>query len=99
MPLRIGQRVVCIADNFGPEWTCDALPAKGQAYTVRAQGLWPYNLGLMPAILLEEIHNHERAWESGITSECWFWAARFRPVAETDISIFTKMLSPEPAST
>lgn len=87
MAFRVGQKVVCIWDDWsclnGPEDVSLPKPRKGEVYTITdicdplvAEG---------PCLKLAEMKSH-----------CRFAARRFRPVHDTDISIFTKMLEPEP---
>lgn len=91
MTFRVGQKVVCIVSEWVvveravPQLCFPPLPTRGNIYTVS---------GFAPPI------KHE-------PNECWIflrelpnhisWAARaFRPIVErkTDISIFTRMLTP-----
>jgi hypothetical protein len=97
MTFRVGQRVVCVKRDA---WTdalsqlpleADNFPVFGMVYTVRTIDAAHGNLYLR----FEEIVNAPRNYVNGL-DECNFWAARFRPVKETDISIFTAMLAPTP---
>jgi hypothetical protein len=101
MTFRVGQRVVCVDDDFPEEYFygdgTPNLPYSGGVYTVRDLCMWSFNGDTHPGIYLEEVVNPERRWIRPIAiAEHPFWAGRFRPVKETDISIFTAMLAPTP---
>jgi hypothetical protein len=94
MTFRIGQKVVCVAEN--PSWkdyVAFSFPRMGEVYTVRSIGpayrsRRDESEGL--CIRLNEIRNRP----AGCGEEPNFLAARFRPVIErkTDISVFTEIL-------
>lgn len=94
MGFHIGQRVVCIDDKPRPpsiSYQQDAKVTKGSIYTVR--GIYNAVPRSIVGILLEEV--------TGILSPKWnieigFCSTRFRPVRETNIDVFTKMLEKEP---
>lgn len=87
----IGQRVVCIKDAKPTQtWPGKHSAVKGCVYTVRDVGEWSHE-GL--GILLEEIINPIHPYYQ---VECAFRAARFRPVKDTNIDVFQKMLAPTP---
>jgi hypothetical protein len=89
MTFRVGQKVVCVNDNgrsLRPSW--EILPVRGETYTIRCiEGR---------AVRLAEIINDPFPYSEGL-GELKFLASRFRPIVErkTDISIFTKMLTPQ----
>lgn len=85
MGFRIGQEVICIKECVSPNKRWEKLPKKGEKYTVRKYWLGKKGVWL---ILLNELVNPE-----GNNHELSFWAARFRSVTKTDISIFTRMLT------
>lgn len=99
MTFRIGQKVVCIADQWSrrAERRLQEYPVKGRVYTVR--GLEHINYGSGLGLLLEEIVNPPRSWPDEADGEPGFMSTRFRPVVtrKTSISIFTEMLMPSPA--
>jgi hypothetical protein len=84
MMFRIGQKVVCIDDSIehdepGPH------TVKGRIYTISSMPLWENE----PTLLFEELPPHwDPNWSTGYNPEC------FRPIVETDISVFTAMLKP-----
>lgn len=87
----VGQRVVCVS-KFAKQPFIINLPVKGCVYTIRS--VVPsddphYSCGL----LLDEIHN-------GMSPFClveWNFAGeRFRPVKDTSIEVFRKLLAPMP---
>lgn len=91
---RVGQKVVCVnhrGSAYGHKKTPVAaiLPDIGGIYTIRAIITRP----LATIVLLEEISNTHL----GYAVEPGFNAAAFRPAVErkTDISIFTRMLTPK----
>jgi hypothetical protein len=103
MTFRVGQRVVCVDDAFHPRGTAALVHGRsyllsgkshgltrGSVYTVRSLAV-AHDGG--PAIHLEEII---RSPAHPVLGEIPYRASRFRPVKETDISIFTAMLSPTP---
>jgi hypothetical protein len=84
----VGQLVVCIRDIHvivAHECLVSA-PKKGDIVTVRETFLGTYGV---PAITLEEHLNKVAS-----NGEPGFRESNFRPIAKTDISIFTAMLSP-----
>ena len=91
--LRIGQKVVCIDDDWGPmpvdmAGHVQRWPKKDDVYTVRTIDVEKSTSKVF--IRLHEIVNPE----SDKDREAEFWAECFRPVVEreTDIAIFEKML-------
>lgn len=87
MAFYVGQKVVCV-DDSPSKWGDPSLLTKGAIYTIRkvvmeGRGVW-----------LDEV-SHDRP--DNIFGYEAFWAWRFRPAVEkkTDISIFTKMLTPK----
>lgn len=95
MTFRVGQKVVCVDDDFEPYLSMDIhqFPICETIYTVRETlcGAAPWM-----AIRLNEIKNKPGPSQWGEFCEPYFRASRFRPVVErkkqTDISIFKKML-------
>lgn len=88
MHFHVGQMVVCVDDSLETYRHLDphggagkGWPVKGRIYTVRGLGI---AMGI-PGLHLEEI---VREWE------CPFAASRFRPVKETSIEIFRKLVAP-----
>jgi hypothetical protein len=87
-----GQRVVCVDDDFDRRAERISLgimlPEKNAVYTIREVLIY---LG-QTCVRLEEIVN--RPWPPDLVpeGEQAFKASRFRPVIETDISVFKKML-------
>lgn len=92
MAFRVGQKVVCVDDNFDKRAKnyFTALPVRGEIYVVRGTLLFPdAHLG----IALVGFPGERTAFNE--FGEHMFFAKRFRPVVErkTDISIFEKMLT------
>jgi hypothetical protein len=91
MSFRVGQKVVCVDDNWGTN-RCpgEVLPVKRSVYTIRGfedcDATDP-----RPAIWLEEIVNPVRH-----DGEVSFVTTHFRPAQKFDISIFTAMLTKAP---
>lgn len=89
----VGQKVVCVDDSPGAFSKCRLLALK-QIYTVTAYiprgigAVSPTEIGIVDGVKLAEV-------DTGPDFQ-WFLASRFRPVKETDISIFTAMLAPKP---
>lgn len=78
----VGMKVVCV-DNGG----AGSLLAVGEVYTIRS--LEPRFVTLAEDSTWSEINGADSGW----------YYSRFRPVQtrQTDISVFTAMLSPKPA--
>lgn len=92
MSFHVGQRVVCVDDSrYARGHGFEVTPVKGSTYTIRDFAEREDGLG----VRLIEIVNPEGnyRWRPGLT-ECTFHIRRFRPVRDTDISIFTNMLVP-----
>ena len=99
MTFHIGQKVVCVNGEFNKSWADlpVSLPQQREVYTIRALGCFNFNGSpATPVMWLFEIQNNEELWEDGSAGEVGFDVHRFRPVKETDISIFTAMLTPTP---
>lgn len=94
MTFRVGQKVVCWnadwpkASYYGEE----VLPQKDEVYTIREL----LEIAGRTLLRVNEIRNPVMDYNFG-KYECAFHISRFRPIVErkTDISIFTKMLTPE----
>lgn len=95
MNFRIGQKVVCVRKAKYPNSLHgDEITVKvGVVYTIRELYAIPENGHLGLRFL--EIRNEPRQYLNAFM-ECGFYANRFRPLVErkTDISIFTRMLTP-----
>lgn len=93
MTFRVGQKVVCVDDDFYDPGLCEPLhlPCKGSVYTLRD----PFSADGWTWWRLVEITNSPVNVKYGMIEPC-FSPRHFRPVTETktDISIFTKMLTP-----
>lgn len=92
---RVGQKVVCVDDAFAWKNTIYAgqvtLPTLHAIYTIRAVD--EYERGVILAF--KEVHNTPKvlkAYGNSTMREPMFLAYHFRPVVNTDISIFTAML-------
>lgn len=93
MSFYVGQRVVCIRDGWSGFFG-EIFPVCGCIYTIRdiePGVLDPSHLFLR----FEEIVNEPAHYASGFV-EANFDAEEFRPVRDTDISIFTALLTPQP---
>ena len=100
MDLRVGQKVICINARH-PDLALydEALPTEGAIYTIRAIVLWSLRGGDEDGLHLVEIVNTPRVYftPSGrVLAELIFRVSRFRPVRETNIDVFLKMLEPAP---
>jgi hypothetical protein len=92
MTFRVGQKVVCV-DDAGTDETGRIELVRGTIYTVRWQGFhWSdYYPEPLYCVRLEEVWRKDE-WVGDDNEDCPFRASRFRPLIETDISIFTAML-------
>lgn len=97
----VGQKVICISDDWVWQSEPITLPKKGVIYTVRGIETPPLEftkwLQEGEYIWVVEIINHVISGVSeGIffSQEPSFWSGFFRPIVEqkTDISVFTEML-------
>ena len=88
-------RVVCIKDDWIPnEYSSEIeFPVKGRIYTVRCTYFDP--IGKHTAYRFYEIRNRKFDFLDGY-HEPAFNEVAFRPVKETDISVFTKLLQKTP---
>lgn len=93
MTFHIGQKVVCVDGKTHFGHGTEITPTKGTVYTVRSVFLCGFHG--TTKIRLNEIHNEPMRYMTGV-EECGFGAYRFRPVRETDISIFKAMLVTPP---
>jgi hypothetical protein len=96
MTFRIGQRVVCVdVRGWKPRmWKNWNYPNKGDVYTIRE--ILADRDGLTCVRLVELLNRPGINFQLNIVDEPFFGGFRFRPVKETDISIFTAMLAPTP---
>ena len=105
MTFHVGQKVVCVDDTYPDTWPDNELgyrtphrPKKGYVYTIR--NIEPFDTGEFAGefgVRLVELVNPTWSWDDRPKAEGCFAARRFRPVSETDISVFEKLLEPEPA--
>ncbi len=98
---KVGERVVCVGSGYWGGLLSSSrapnAPITGGIYTVRWAGYYDE----LACIRLEELVNPVYQWRSGL-AECAFVVqnrngqVNFRPVVtrKTDISIFTKLLTP-----
>lgn len=108
MTFRVGQKVVCVKDNPGPEIAkfCNIgsqerskRVRRGCVYTIREIDTRGLDIHGVACLRFDEIvgvmkDTRVGPWESGGS----FPASHFRPVVEkkTDISIFAALLTPNP---
>lgn len=86
--LRLGQQVVCIRDSWDTRVPGEVQPIKDMVYTIRGFDTATEDIGLW----FEEFVN-----EPLITGlEPSYEQEAFRPVKDTSIEMFTKMLNPAP---
>ena len=88
-----GRKVICLSDNFPNYAQGEVTPVKGLTYTIRE--VLAFNAGV--GLWLEEIHNKPGNYRHPDTrlllhAEPAFIITSFRPVFNTDISVFTRML-------
>lgn len=98
MTFRVGQKVVCVetwSPTAGQGYGDEVGPIEGQIYTIRAIGCFNSSYPGMLLCRLHEIINPVRDYAEG-RDEGAFGAFRFRPIVnrKTDISTFTRMLTP-----
>lgn len=95
MSFHVGQKVVCVDGScrYGRRWHPECCPpSEGATYTVRDVG---DNVeGGLGVKLFEALC--VGVFDGALEQDAFFRASRFRPVVErkTDISIFTRMLTP-----
>ena len=100
MNWHVGQRVVCIRDDY--KVICPTQIAgggvlrAGHVYTIRGFNLAEGVVGTGCGFYLEEIVNPLCQYSDGVWREMSFDQCGFRPIKETDISIFTAMLNEVP---
>lgn len=95
---RVGQKVVCVCKQWRPEYPHlhPTLPSYGRVYTIRnIYSNAPYQDGA--GLHLVEIVSKKGMLPCGTLHEVGFHANKFRPAVEKpcDISVFTKMLTPD----
>lgn len=96
MSFHVGQRVVCVNAKRPAGRTYyndEVFPVTGGVYTIRSMFIRQKTGALL--LRLYEIVNKEGEYDEGF-QEAGFNCSRFRPVRDTDISIFTAMLNPVP---
>lgn len=90
----VGQKVQCIADWEGP-YLDKHYPENGSVYTIEHIEPRFYKGEEQIGFLLLEISNPPR-WLGAKFMEIAFAATGFRPLVNTDISVFEKMLAKKP---
>lgn len=99
MTFRVGQRVVCISDGTTAmrKFPGSQYPLKNNVYTIATINDWPS--GTLLTFCEMDNRNFIGKTVNGVfcTIEPGFGARHFRPLTErkTDISVFTKMLTPQ----
>lgn len=94
MKFRVGQKVVCINDDYDPHLCRHAdWPTKGQVYTVVAVTK-SRGTSSRAGLQLAEIKNSGWNQDVGCLVDYGFSAKHFRPL--TDIAVFAKMLNQAP---
>ena len=93
----VGQKVVCVdADGVG---SSGSPLIEGRTYTIRDLGplpQWQTKIPGVPADALGVRLKELRRWSPEQDPEGMYYTWRFRPLIETDISVFQAMLNPTP---
>lgn len=94
MSFHIGQRVVCVdtIPTTDPSCPCPEMAHRLQKYRVYTV-VGAFVKGNVPSIQLAEVRS---IFDRELNGDLGFRACRFRPVRETNIDVFTKMLEKEP---
>lgn len=95
MTFRVGQKVVCVENQFEDPYPGDIVPVRGEVYTIRALEPGCENPS-ETYVLLEEIVNPPNYFVQGGYGELSWDAEAFRPVKTTSIAIFRAMLVSPP---
>lgn len=94
-----GRRVVCVADWSGTLAVdiCTVLPVKGRVYTIRAtsvaDGLREKNILGLRFVEFQSFTKEGSPYLAR-DGEWWWQAFGFRPLDETRLDVFRKMLAP-----
>jgi hypothetical protein len=91
----VGQRVVCINDRYKAE-SGNIRPVKGCVYTIRNIDLRRPGCEDPVGLRFEEIVNPLKNYSEIGWDETSFSRFRFRPVKNTSIKVFQKLLAPRP---
>jgi len=93
MDFHVGQRVVCVCDNFSrePVWrsVVRVFPKRGGIYTIRSI----CEAGGLIGFCFEEFVNPPGHFSRGFVEPA-FDSRRFRPVRTTSIEVFRRLLVP-----
>jgi hypothetical protein len=92
----VGQKVVCIKDDWLYEDGLGIIhPVKDSIYTIRDKNFQPENARCPLGLRFVELVNAIYEFRDGVDEPAWD-ARSFRPLVEekTDISIFTRVLTP-----
>jgi hypothetical protein len=89
---RVGQKVVCVDASGRRPWWDDEAPIEGRVYTI-ARIFFDIDCEVLEFVELKRCQR-SRGWHG---CDIGYDARRFRPIVErkTDISVFTKMLTPK----
>jgi hypothetical protein len=95
----IGEKIVCIEDFNDVKKELDAdevwneYPQVNETYIIRDIAKCQTNEGEFIAFHLEELKNPKYYYSGGLQyDEFWFGSAHFRPLTETNIDLFYKIL-------
>jgi len=91
----IGAKIICVNDQYDkhPLWPENfKYPVLNEVYTIREIIVNARDV----TFLLEEIINEPIKWDEKTFIEVSWFSWHFRPVKETDISVFTAMLNLPP---
>lgn len=95
MSFEIGQRVVCVDDRFSqrPDWrqAVRIFPKLNSIYTIREI----FADDILVGLCFEEFSNPPAQFSNGFLEPA-FNSRHFRPVRETSIEVFRKLLAPNP---
>ncbi|ATN34764.1 hypothetical protein ACO34A_13235 [Rhizobium sp. ACO-34A] len=91
-----GRRVVCISHYEWAGTLVNALPEIGRVYTVRAQKNHPLNGELGIRLKELSIFSTSPKFTPLDGGEYWLQARNFRPLDETRLDQFRKLLAPTP---
>ncbi len=91
---QVGQRVLCVNDDYpaGAFSGEEHLPIAKRIYTVRDSFMIS---GVVDVVRLHEIRNAPRHYDIGF-KECAFCSHHFRPIDDSALDVFRKMLVTPP---
>lgn len=93
----IGRLVACISDGENWQGICSVIPQKGRVYTIRATSMGEnWNGEIILGLRFKEFQSLRMGIFAEDGGEWWFAAKDFRPLDDSRLDQFRRLLAPAP---